>query len=1530
MSRCLPMLIALIAGLSTLSAQQIVDAVDVQTLMPEPNGVQAKATAVVDAKSGSITEIKIELPGAGYGFVPRVLVAAPMEAGTTPILEEAAVKAGQIIEIKVLKGGAGYRPEFPPEVWIESPNRRAEARAVLSPDTLTHVEIIDPGSGYVPPTKARNSILGAQSWSGGLRVWINDVTGDGFASGHSVKVVSPDGAEKGRGTIGNVGQFAKGAPEGSDSCMVNLVGFKGVAAKNDLLEFAGYTIKLTPARNATAHIMADVIADFGFGIAGTRIRVENGGGFSTLRGLPPPAEPRAAVRALGYYAPGDGGGGVFRWNPERKFAMPRSIRVRKGGEDYRPGDVVLLNNLQRFLVWDVRKKASATFPDGVYRDHLGLAASGVIDVGAITELIPVEHRSFGDLPKNQTWSNSKATWSAAKEGAEEDGPGSGKLFVKGGGDIDISVVWSNDNGGSILAPCGHTGAGRWDRLYESDRNDIRFYGAVSDANRAGSGGGSATDNSWSIQMAIVSCGSPLDPAAGLHVWIPTMRGGGDSYLTGPLNINYGVDVKGNGGQLLGKPGQDILSTIIPPIDFPFNKNNMRDRVFEGLTMVVDESVDPTSPPGVAASDGWRARRLYKAMRWDKERNSQRFGALTFVEAAPVTDRRYFGTDDGLDPEEAPPINDAEPARRVYYALQPKEFSDYVVEIAVDPTRRGCVKTGNLTLEGGVPLFGSKIGPGKPGDRGNFGHPDAGKAVAKVETLFVPEQSMLSHKKDSGLVTIDGSSRTPLLKGSRYHFALKGVMLDDASKPGPGGEAILTATCVSTADGSLALSLTGATPSADFTKAKPRWIAGPAGTVKLVNRGSYKYKPGDPRASPGGPAPAFNERGKLRTAGEAAAEAKTGAQDTNSALVVDARFASENPVHGALTVKAIRGQGDADVIPLDAASPLSNGKDYYPWRIVKVATIDGGVYEPNLDYQALVDSRGQKLIINWRGAWSGKSPSATTPTGEYAVELQHFAGSPRHENLPYPAWSRLTLSNSSRWFADAAFPSASGGRISSRGTDGLVAAPTFSEGKDYRIDYDPVSGTGIVRWTATPPKNDGTLYLQYRAWVDDYDMTPWGSPKHLSGVLNDTVLVDAQERFMGNFAWIDQTINFPGYPPALGMGGMNVTFKDLRIYNKGARQSTSGGIHIWANYDGNHENIQVQDTNYGFVMPVNLYYPWQDYGVRPDGSTLNTAPAKESDVAYGDAGWGGGGAPDFLPNRYQSLLPYTGGSEQSVFKDFQFRCGDVGLFVVDSMFYEMRNIWASGANSVDRPRGSVMVFGTPANGVEQFSCAGQFGPLCAMFGEQALNGDYPLPTIRCCACGGHEVDFSGVTQGRQTIWKGESNGRAAGGRSTVLLGGNWEYSMGVWSPTRIRISMKKGSRTFAVTGSGAGADGMTIPPLRNGATYHLVIQDTEGYGRRCLQTSFTYDASKPIDKQTLKDAVDFDAVDVSARVANAVIRKKDFSPVELEKIRRHYAWSLMLCGDQNEVRVSSQALKDRKRLIIENGGRNKISSGPFDE
>ncbi|MFZ2656779.1 MAG: hypothetical protein WAX69_17735 [Victivallales bacterium] len=1706
-----------------ISAQQVIDAVDVQVIMPEPNGIQAKAKAVVDVKTGALQEIKIVNPGSGYGFVPRVIVEAPSGSGITPIVESK-MQDGRILEIKVLNGGKGYGPEFPPEVWIEAPNRRALARAVLTQDSLSNVEIIDPGSGYVPPGKCRNQILGSGSWSGGLRVWINGIGDEGFAPGQIVKVAGPDGAERGSGIVGSLGRFSKNAPEGSDSSMINLLAFKGVVQKGDVLEFAGYGVKFNPAKTASLRVMADGISNFGFGAVGGLIPVENGRGFSTLRGLPVPTEPRTAVRALGYYAPGDGGGGVFHWNQDRKFAMPRESRVVKGGEGYRPGDVILLNGMQRFLVREIHKKASTQFPEGQYVDYLEFSGTGMVDVGAITEIIPVEYRPFGEIPKKISWTNSNVTWSSAKDTPGiADGPGSGRPFVKGSGDIGISLVWANDNGGSIIAPCGYTGSGRWDRLYDSDRNDIRFYGAVSDASRAGSGSSTQTDNSWAIQMAVVSCATTNDPAAGLQVWIPSTRGGGDSYLTGTININYPIDIKGNGGQLMGKPGADIFSTIIPPIDFPFNKNNLRGRTYSGFSMVVDESSDPTGIGGIADAKTWKQRRLYKGMRWDREHNSQRYGALTFVEAGQVSDRRYFGTDDGLDPEEAPPINDIEPARRIYHSLQPKEFSDYVVDITVDPLHRGFVYAGrNVTLDGGVPLFGSKIGPGKPGIRENFGNPNAGKAVAKVEHLFVPDKALLSYKAGSGVLSVSSASRVPLLEGNFYLVGAKGIATDADSQLGSGEFALLATCCVKAADGSLVLSTSLAakdatpgkfemidtirirrsaekkdaisiqnsndfqhasvtailavrgndgrvfkpnedftvldqdgktiadlshlpeklyqkpvsvpergktvltiewknnapakdsdfsvvfayacpTPLSDFSSVDARWIAGPAASLSLAGElsGSYKYRPGESPISglksaatiaewnplaENGPelsfkeasaldgftvgmlisgnssgakgmiksfsrdknfvrvnlsywnicdfskgetvVPAFNERTKLGNAGLAVCISgqpkRTVVPCASSDLAVDALFASENPVSDTLPITVKRGGSNMDVIALDAASPCTNGKDYYPWRIAKVADSKGKVFEQFLDYSAVIDCRAQKISVQW----PVKSPASIKPGDEYTVEIKYFAGSPKYANLPWPEWKKLVVNGQDLSFSDFAFISAKGGKIVSKAESGLTTGGSFNEGKDYSVNYDPASGVAAVKWKTGVPKSSDRLYIQYRKSVDDYASKPWGSPKHLSGVVNGAVLVDAQERFMGNFGWIDQTINFPGYPPALGMGGMNLTFRDLQVYNKGASQSTSGGIHIWANYDGNHENLSFQDTNYGFVMPVNLYYPWQNYGVFPDGSTLNRAPAKESDFAYGDAGWGGSGSPDFLPNRYQSHLAYTGGSEQSVFKDFQFRCGDVGLFVVDSMFYEMRNIWASGANSIDRPRGSVMVFGTPANGIEQFSWGGQFGPLCSMFGEQALNGDYPLPTIRCCACGGHEVDFSGVTQGRQVIWRGDTTGKAAGGRSTVILGGKWEYSMGVWGPATLRISLKNESRTFAVDEAGLGADGQWTPPFRNGATYYIVVQDPDGTGRKHLQTSFTYDSSKPLDSQTLKDAPGFNASNVRARVVNCVIRKKDFTAVELAKIRTHYAWSLLLAGDDNDMRVSPQAMKDRKRLILENGGRNKITDGPF--
>lgn len=1493
MRKLLIVILALCLGVSAgrhVQAGTVVDAVDVQVIMPVPNGTQARAEVVVDG-AGAVTAIRVLDPGAGYGFVPRVALATPTEGGTTPILGPAVIKGGRVAEIAVLAGGSGYLAETPPTVWIESPNRRALGRAVLTPEALTHVEILDAGSGYVAPAAAKNRVLGTHSWSGGVRVWVNAVNTEAFAPGQAVQFTGADGAAKGRGTISTIEQFQRGAPEGSDGWMLNLQrGTSGPIDVGDRVTFAGFAIGFRYAENATATVSADILSKFGIGKSGTSIAVENGESVHTLRGLAAPVSSRTVVRALGYYAPNDGGGGVFHWNPRRVYAMVRSARVTAGGSDYRPGDVVLLNGHKRFMVQDIRKQASDAFPEGLYTDHLGFAASGTVDVGVITRLIPVEHKAFRSIPKQLAWQNSRAAWSKDKSKAATDGPGSGAPFVKGKGELAVDLVWMPDNGGSIIAPCGRWSAGRWERIYESERNDIRFFGAIADARRKMASSFRATDNAWAIQQAVSASGTPGDPAAATHLWVPAYKGLGDSYLTGPININYGVDIKGGGGQLMGLPGQDILTTITPPIDYPFNKNNLRGRTFAGFNLVLDETSDATAVGGMAQKGTWKERRLYKAVRWDKERNSQRFHTYTFLEAAPVTDRRYFGTDDGLDPEEAPPVNDVEPARRIYHLLADNEYSDFVVSAEVDPGHRGFVRSGQIfSLEGGTPVPGSRMGPGKPLRRENFGHPDAGKARARA-SLFVPGLIGASYEAETGQLSIAKISnrnfRVPFLKGSRYVFSLtNGTTVDGA--------------CVEANEKTATLRLTGKRPEADFTGVRVgRCLAGPAAAIEILNGGSYKVK----------------------------AESLTFTSENAPDLKVRPLFASDNPVHRRMTLKIRRGTGREDVVKLDAPSPLTGGKDCYPWRVISVTSADGTTHQEHLDYRVQIQPRRQRIVIIWRGDWAGRSPSQQLPDGEYEIEVAHFTGSPAFDHLPYPAWAPLKRDR----FADSAFLTARGGKIVSKGANGLVTGKAYVEGKDYQVLYDAETGVGRVEWKTGKP-DTGKLYLKYRKRVDDYDAVPWGSPKHLSRKINGAVLVDAEERFMGNFGWTTHSVNYPGYPVALGMGGMNTTFRDIRVYARGVT-SVSGGINIWANYDGNHENLWFQDTNFGFVMPINLYYPWNNYGVTPDGSTYKDAPARENDVGYGDHGWGGSGGPDFLSNRYQSLIEYTGGSEQSYFKNFQFRCGDVGLFVVDSSFYEMQNIWCAGANAIHRPLGGVMVFGTPANGIEQFTHLTPFGPLGRMFGEQALNGDYALPVVRYCATGGREVDFDGVTQGRQVIWGGKTKGRGAGHRSTIMMHGGWQYSLGIWSPATLRVSLAAGSKDFAIEAIGAGTDGVPRPPLRHGAMYLLAIHDPTGERGQAQTAAFTYDAGKPLSEQLLQAPARFTAANLTIRVLNGVIRKNvsAFNAIEREKLNTHYGWSLLLCGDENAFQVSPQAKADRHRLILESGGENKITTSPLDE
>jgi hypothetical protein len=307
----------------------------------------------------------------------------------------------------------------------------------------------------------------------------------------------------------------------------------------------------------------------------------------------------------------------------------------------------------------------------------------------------------------------------------------------------------------------------------------------------------------------------------------------------------------------------------------------------------------------------------------------------------------------------------------------------------------------------------------------------------------------------------------------------------------------------------------------------------------------------------------------------------------------------------------------------------------------------------------------------------------------------------------------------------------------------------------------------------------------------------------------------------------------------------------------------------------------------------------------------------SSAEFGKSWWGGdiSAGVGYYPNKMQYIYAYGGGGEQSVFKGFQMRCGDIGIFAVGTLFYKVSEIWASGANSVDRPRGSTMFFGKPANGPEIFSNCVQFGPLSQMFGEQALNGDYAVPVIRCCAAGGgQEIDFSGVTQGRQAIWMGLTKGKAAKWRATILL--DKKYGMGIWGPTTLRVSATAGSKRFSIEAVGNAPDATSAVPLRNGATYY--VPD--------LGTGFVYNASRPLNEQELNEAPKVTVSNMVVRVHNSTMLKTEFNPIETAKINKHYGWSLLLCGENNQIEVSPPALQDRKRLILEGGGKNRITDG----
>jgi hypothetical protein len=199
-------------------------------------------------------------------------------------------------------------------------------------------------------------------------------------------------------------------------------------------------------------------------------------------------------------------------------------------------------------------------------------------------------------------------------------------------------------------------------------------------------------------------------------------------------------------------------------------------------------------------------------------------------------------------------------------------------------------------------------------------------------------------------------------------------------------------------------------------------------------------------------------------------------------------------------------------------------------------------------------------------------------------------------------------------------------------------------------------------------------------------------------------------------------------------------------------------------------------------------------------------------------------------------------------------------------------------------------------------------------------------IRCCANGsGQTVDFSHVTQGRQVIWGHEAVSRAGGWRSTVVKD-RWPYGMGIWAPATLTVSVTADSPRLSIAAVGVGLDRVTPIPLRHGAMYYLFIP---GAGRNgtCLRGSFKYDAGRPLDAQELSEPVGRSVTDATARIINATFKgmAKDQDPIAIGKIDRHFGWSLMLCGNDNDLRVSADTYADRERRVLDFGNRNRVRS-----
>jgi hypothetical protein len=284
-----------------------------------PSTATASVTAI--SSSGGVATLSITASGAGYDFVPTVLVASPPVQGSA--VAQAVLTAGAVTHINVVSGGTGYMSI--PTVSIAAPGLvKATATSTISGGSVTGLVIDNPGAGYIVPplvtVKSANlnyaTALG--HISGGGVSSITPVTGgSGYTVAPTVSVASPllinasaSATVSGGGVslslinggagYGTIPSVTVGAPTYINATATSSVSAGGVTVINPGNPGAGYAT--APSVTIAAPLMINALASstVSGGLLATISSVNVGAGYGTAPSITvaPPTLTQAAVTAV--------------------------------------------------------------------------------------------------------------------------------------------------------------------------------------------------------------------------------------------------------------------------------------------------------------------------------------------------------------------------------------------------------------------------------------------------------------------------------------------------------------------------------------------------------------------------------------------------------------------------------------------------------------------------------------------------------------------------------------------------------------------------------------------------------------------------------------------------------------------------------------------------------------------------------------------------------------------------------------------------------------------------------------------------------------------------------------------------------------------------------------------------------------------------------------------------------------------------------------------------------------------------------